>query len=190
MGGFTVAESTGYFGVRLLLMLLFPLILPASLIYYIVILFKVGPKSIFPSIVIAAILSFIFLCTASWSLVTLPAQGYYDYVKKNVNIREIQKWLVNHEQPGYELMKGDGTKQDWVPDNHWPECIKSLHPTRGVLIFESEGKRYVKICHAVDIELSIGLCVMEEPMDIPEYVDDFSERRIKLSDNAFVWAGD
>ena len=190
MGGFTVAEPNRYFEVRFLLMLLFLPFLLVVFIYYIIILSKVGKKYISPSIALTSILFAIFFFTMSAAFVKFPARGYCDYVKNNVDIDAIHNWLVNYEVTEYEYVAEDGTRRRLVFEEDWPESIKTLNPSRGVLIFENKGKKYIRISHGVDIELSIGLCVMEEPMGVPEWGDDFNEKRIKLSDSTFVWAGD
>ncbi|MHC5180546.1 MAG: hypothetical protein ACYSOW_01525, partial [Planctomycetota bacterium] len=136
-------------------------------------------------IALAVIFSFAFLYTLGWGMVKCPVKGYYDYVQSNVDLNEIHDWLLS-----YEFSKYDDAEYGRVFENNWPESIKALNPSRGVLLLENEGKRYIVISHGVDWELSIGLCVMEEPMDVPEWGYDFTEKRIKLSDNAFVWAGD
>lgn len=184
-GGFTVTESNSYFGVRFLMLFLFLPILFVFFVYYIIILFAIEKKYILPSIALGLVSSFIFLYTIGLGMVHFPAKGYYDYVKANVDLDEIHDWLLS-----YEFSKYDDAEYGRVFEDNWPESIKALNPSRGVLLLESEGKKYIRISHGVDWELSIGLCVMEEPMDIPEYGDDFNDKRIKLSDNAFVWAGD
>ena len=184
-GGFSVNDSNGYFGVRFLMLILFLPILFVFLVYYIIILFAIEKKYILPSVVLGLVFSFVYFWTIASVMVYFPAKGYYHYVKSNVDIDEIHHWLVNYKGPKYDdFVDEDGTKRGRVLDVDWPECIKALNPTRGVLIFESKGKKYIRISYAVDWELSIGLCVMEEPMDVPGI-----KRYIELQDNAFIWMG-
>ena len=119
-----------------------------------------------------------------------PEKGYYNYIKDNVDIVEIHDWLEKYEDPDYTFTEEDGTKSGSVLDWDWPQCIKNLNPTRGVLIGEIETIKYIRIMYAVDWELSIGLCVMEKPMEVPEYGFDVPEKRIMLSENAFVFSVD
>ncbi|MHC5180987.1 MAG: hypothetical protein ACYSOW_03830, partial [Planctomycetota bacterium] len=98
-GGIEITEPNEYFGVRFLMLLLFFPILFVSWVYYAIILFAIEKKYILPSIALAVIFSFAFLYTLGWGMVECPAKGYYDYVKKNVNIDEIHHWLVNYKGP-------------------------------------------------------------------------------------------
>lgn len=189
-GGLSVTESPNtYFSIRFWLMIISPLIFFMLLIIYIILIIRNGLKYFFYSIGLFVIF-FLMICFFGDPLVSPVAKGYYKYVKSNLDINKIHKWLINYKNTEDESVDEYGTKQYRVFDYDWPESIKNLNPSRGVLICENKGKKYIRISHGVDWELSVGLCVMEEPMDVPEWGHNFSEKRIKLSDTAFVWAGD
>ena len=139
-------------------------------------------KSFLP-LVFLFILSFILIGLVTALVPSSPAKGYCDYVKANVDIDEIYKWLIN-----YQFNEYDEAEFGRVFEENWPKCIKNLNP-KNVLIRKVNAKKYMRIIYFFGPSAAFGLCVMEEPMDIPDY-GDFPEKRIKLSDNTFAWAGD
>jgi predicted membrane protein len=182
--GYTASEHGSYFGTFVKAGILSPLFLTVSFVIWLVIIVKCGPKYLFPSIILV-VLSFllVFWITKDWTI----TQGYSDYINANTNVEEIHKWLVDYEMSDYEFINEDGSKHGSVDDFDYPDCIKALNP-HDVLIFEKNSKRYILLRYSFGPGMSYGLCVMEEPMDIPDYIDDRSDNRIQLQDIAFVWS--
>lgn len=175
------------FGLFLIFGMILMGILSLGLAAYIVILAVCGPKYIFPSkfflVIFILLLRLIGFFMPDWSL----TGGYRDYLKANGDLDCIHKWLVNYEMSDYEFINEDGSKHGRVDDFDYPDCIKALNPHR-VLISEKNSKKYILLMYRFGIDWDFGLCVMEEPMDIPDYRVDSPDVRIQLQDIAFVWS--
>ena len=187
--GYTATTTNSpYFSIIIYIAFALPLIFIIFLIFlvfYGVVLVKIGIRYIFYSLALW-ILSFLIYCLIVYSLSFLNfpiAKGYYCYVRNNVDISELQTWLAEYE---HTITNQGRHHVDQIHEEYWPACIKKLNP-REVRIFGESPKKYIRIIYGTTVHPSFGLCVMEEPVEIPldSYYD--SEYRIKLSDNAFVW---
>jgi hypothetical protein len=178
--GYDAAQGDGsYFGIILLSVIIFVPIALVCLIVYLIILCKSKIKGV--PLIVLFVFSFLMILLISAIVPSSPAKGYYDYVNENVDIAEIHQWLID-----YEFNKYDQPQFGNVFEDNWPECIKKLNP-RDVKIYNADSVKYAKVIYFFGPSAAFGLCVMEEPVSVPPYDPDYSDTRIELSDNAFVW---
>lgn len=188
MEGYGAAQGSSYLiPLMLAILVAFPVLL-ISFVWYVVVLFTNGFKYFLFSLIIT-----FFLCLILYLICILVpfgsiTEGHYDYVKENVDIGEIHQWLVNYEESDhtYTYVNEDGAKTGSIYDSDWPECIKAHNPGN-VLIGEKDSKRYLRVWYRFGPGMSFGFCVMEAPMDVPEYgIED----RKELQSDAFIWIAD
>jgi glucan phosphoethanolaminetransferase (alkaline phosphatase superfamily) len=180
MAGYTATQDSPYEGRFLMSALFLPLILIGCLVIYLIAMFIIGFRYMIPSIAFFVI-SFLFMFLLIFLMSDMsPAKGYYDYVKMNVDVGEIHASLMDYER------EDNSTKYNRLFEEYWPECIKVLKPDN-VLLSEKDSIKYVRVVYFFGPSQAFGLCVMEEPTEIPAYDPDDYSHRIKLDNNAFIW---
>jgi len=55
------------------------------------------------------------------------------------------------------------------------------------MLFETNSQKYVRLEYGFGLAMSVGVCVIQEGVDVP--LDDYYETgpRLPLQENAFVW---
>ncbi|MHC4742242.1 MAG: hypothetical protein ACYS8Z_10035 [Planctomycetota bacterium] len=189
--GYTAAiEDSPYFDIIFFAAFALPLLFFICLVINGVVLVKIGIRYIFCSLVfwlLSFLICYLIGCCLSFFWGFPAARGYYCYVRDNVEIDELQKWLTEYEHKITRQEEyGEEYRTDLIFEENWPVCIKQLNP-KEVTLYGEKPQKYIRIIHGLVAGPSFGLCVMEEPLDIPLDVYYDSEYRIKLSDNAFIW---
>lgn len=179
--GYEATQEKGYLGVLLISAGLFIALAAIFIIYLVVlIIFNISYaiRVLLFSLVYAVPFCTIYFLTPYKSI----QQGYYDYLTDNhINIEQIRAWMTS-----YEFGRGDDPQYGYVFERNWPDCIRCLHP-KAVVLKEPEGKIYLRIIYSFGPSVAFGLCVTEEPTDVPLYDPQDGENRIQLQENAFVW---